>query len=402
MPAQIPSLLPVEDMLSGSFLTSGFTLDHSGGNDKARIFLAVLDGRATSRAEAAKQLSIRSSSVSELVAELLEWRLLSEGHGPRNGRGRPSLALVANPHRLIALVFQVVHQSLRLVGVNLAGQVVLQEQLEVPGHSDNGALRQVFQTLLQSMQARIPNTTDITGIGFSLPGLVDTSSARWIFSTRWPRMHHLPLADIFSEHGWPIHVSRAVDSELRARLAFHRDSVLLLHWGYGISIAFGTGGQLAAGGGGFGEIGHWHLPGQDAPCRCGSRGCLETTAALWALGPALLGEGFQAGEDEESLARQLQPLDLLALPCMRTALEHIVLTLNNVCRIFFPTRVIVTGPLVANARLWAAFYDRFLERNTFVDTLPPELTADRRSREFEIHGTARPLLEAGLERWLRN
>lgn len=62
-----------------------------------RIFTAVLNGQASSRRDLAQLLSIRSTSVSVLVGELLELRLLTETSASHSGRGRPLLTLVANP-----------------------------------------------------------------------------------------------------------------------------------------------------------------------------------------------------------------------------------------------------------------------------------------------------------------
>ena len=251
-----------------------------GGHDKARIFMCILNGQAASRKDVARLLSMRSSSVSEHVNELLELRLLTETMGAAEGRGRPSLTLVANPNRLLVLVFQVITQSLHVVSVNLAGHILAHQHIEAPYACDNAMLIERFILLRQRITAITPKTSPIAGIAFSLSGLVDTVAGQWIFSSRWPQMQHLAITDIFPQSDCPLFLSRMMDAELRSRLLDYAESTLLLHWGYGIGTAFGVAsGQLASGGSGFGEIGHWHMLGQDRLCHCGRYGCLETTAA---------------------------------------------------------------------------------------------------------------------------
>ncbi|PSH12619.1 hypothetical protein B7R74_20135 [Yersinia pseudotuberculosis] len=381
--------IPFSSLFSSSWMES---------NDKMRIFTAVLNGQASSRRDLAQLLSIRSTSVSVLVGELLELRLLTETSASHSGRGRPLLTLVANPHRLAALVCQVSSQSLHVININLAGQVLCHEQIQAPGDCDNQTLAELLNQLVERVIQRTPQTTEIVGVCFSLPGLVDIHEVKWVFAARWPRMKNMKLANLFPQLDCPVFISRTMDAELYARFAHSQDSTLLLHWGYGVGTAFISAGRLASGGSSFGEIGHWHLPDHHASCYCGRQGCLETISALWALGPLLLGDNFSVGDDEDRVASRLQQIDLLAIPEIQTALKHLTVSLANLCRIFFPSRVVVSGPFTANSALWAAFCELLAQENHFVDLPHPELLADRRSREFETLGAASPALEKAFMR----
>jgi len=366
-------------------------------NDKVRCFANILNGHATSRRDLVELLSIRSTSVSSHVSELLELGLLAETTGPRNGRGRPSLILVANTNSMVTLVFHVISQSLHVVAINMAEQILCHEYVPASKDCDNNGLIEKFRLLLQKIQSQIPRTSRIAGIAFSLSGLVDTLSGEWVFTSRWPQMHHLVIGDVFPEMSCPVSVSRNMDSELRARLFNEPDSALLLHWGYGIGASFGMPfGQIVNGKNGFGEVGHWRINGENELCHCGRHGCLETVAALWALGPVLLGEHFNTGDDEEKLAGYMQMIDLKSAPEMETALDHVAVSLGNLCRVFFPQKVIVSGPVMTNPALWAAFCKKFRTENTFVGLPPTELVIGYDSRRYELLGAASPIFEQSL------
>ena len=94
-------------------------------NDKERVFLAVLKGEVKTRSEATKRLKIRSTTISDYVAELLEARLLTEEPSEHVGRGRPSLTLGVNANRVVTIVFQVISQSVHTFMVNLAATIRL-------------------------------------------------------------------------------------------------------------------------------------------------------------------------------------------------------------------------------------------------------------------------------------
>ena len=71
--------------------------------------------------------------------------------------------------------------------------------------------------------------------------------------------------------------------------------------------------------------------------------------------------------------------------------------LANASRLLFPTRIIVTGPVVATAQLWAHFDGLFRAEGTMHGLMMPELVSDRSSRQYEVHGAATPLLSKALE-----
>ena len=365
-------------------------------NDKARIFGAILSEEISSRRDVVRQMGIRSTSVSEYVAALLALRLVSEMGSDISGRGRPTLHLKANPNRLLAKVFMVVSQSLHGFYVNLSGEIILHESVEAPHECDNKAITGLFRALNDKLLLSVPDGSKIAGTAFSISGLVNAASAEWVFAARWPQMHRLKLGDIFP--GEPIlQVSRSMDAELSCHLVLSEESTLLLHWGYGIGMAFGQSAEtLAKGDSGFGEIGHWRVAGIDEPCRCGRHGCLETRAALWAIGQKLLGKDFNDGDDEEHFAELLKSREILALPAMKEAVNHMVLVLANVCRTFFPRRVIVTGPFVMNPAIWDQFSELFKQESFFCDLPQPQLIAGLRSRDLGVLGVAAPILEQGL------
>ncbi|MFX5817223.1 hypothetical protein ABTE26_20220, partial [Acinetobacter baumannii] len=86
--------------------------------------------------------------------------------------------------------------------------------------------------------------------------------------------------------------------------------------------------------------------------------------------------------DEATLQAQLPDCDLMSLAEIDMAARLLARALANVCRLLFPSRITVTGPLVANARLWAHFDALFRSEGSMEGLATPQLVNDRSSQNY--------------------
>jgi transcriptional regulator of PTS gene len=366
--------------------------------DRARVFAAIAAG-ARSRPEIGERLGLRSTTTSRAVAELLSRRLLLEAQGEKQGRGRPAATLLPNPRRLGASVIHVASRALVGVLLDLSGEVLERQVLAVDAAADNTAIGSALAGLAATLAGKAPRGMALAGTVVSASGIVDVRRRRWLVASRWPRMRDL---DIASTIAGPVEVVRQLDAELRTRaladpVTYAADTVLL-HWGWGIGMAYAVGGQPFGVAGPFGEIGHWRIDGLQARrCGCGHQGCLETAAALWSLLPALRARWPGLPEDEDALLLALRDLDLLAEPALRAAAHHVARALANLCRILFPVRIVVSSPLMGNAGFWAQFDALFRAEGLMPGMAAPVLHNDSLPAGRGVTGAAGPLLGKALE-----
>jgi len=381
-----------------------------GGLDgPLRAFAAILDGAAASRSSLSALLRVRSTTVSGWVAAMVRARLVTELPSQPGTRGRPLGQLLVNPQRLAVTVLTVRSQALHAVTLNLLGQVLWHESAVLPPDGGNAAMNSLLRGLQQRAAQRLPAGTVLAGTAYSLSGLVQAADARWVFVSRWPGIRNLALNDSVFPAGTTMHVVRNMDAQLRARglrrgAAGQGERTLMLHWGYGIGAAFSAAG---AGSGarigdtaGFGEVGHWRLSGEAEPCRCGHQGCLETVAALWSIGPALLGRDFDDAMDETRAADLLRGMALTTHPVFARALREMVLAVGNLCRVFFPTHLVISGPFIENPGAWAAFTAAFSSEGLLMDLPLPRLEAQSAGYQLEQEGASMPLLLNGVMKLL--
>lgn len=374
--------------------------------DRARIFGLIAERKASSRVEVATTLSLRSTSVSEIVAELIGADLLREtAHGKpdktKGTRGRPVIGLSVNFHCLGVIVLQVSSQSMIATLLDLGGRTVESASVDVIRPCDNRKMAEILSHLCHDLIHLMPQEMRLAGIVASLPGVLDIPSQKWMFASRWSGMSALNLVDAIGVRDVPIHIVRNLDAEVRGRIARSQHpeiSTLLFHWGFGIGCSYAVdGAPMNHALGRFGEVGHWKLSALTGRlCVCEQKGCLETAAALWSMIDTLRETWPELPSDEALFAEKAASLDLLSHPRVATAMEMVVLTLHNLCRVLFPQRIIMTGPFTANTALWERFVHAFQKEPIMKGMMMPELVAESHSHTLEREGAALPLFLQSL------
>ena len=323
--------------------------------EKALLYREICAAKTPTRQALARRLGIRPSSVSEAVQELADDGLILEANAPLKGRlGRPHLILSARPDRYVAISVYVDSRELKGVLVTLRERVIAEEVRSMPPEAGNKEMIAAILDLLTRLQARVPGGCELAGAGLSLVGMVNSHTRTWTNAARWPRLHDLDLSALEGQVAFPLIIRRTNEAELEYFLACNprtrSTSVLLLHWGFGIGSAVAFRGTLLTSSlGRFGEIGHTpSFLASDAPCLCGSRGCLETVAALWSLMPILKSRLGTVPEDEKELAPFLGKAGLLRVPEIRTALGAVQDALLVLSMIFYPDWIILSGPFTEN------------------------------------------------------
>ncbi len=372
---------------------------------KGRLFLDISGGGPVTRKRLVESHGIRPGTVSALVLELIDLGLtIEERPRPPYTQGRPEILLRPVFERIGVIVVHVISREVRAVLVDLAGRALCEHRIVVePTQADNTGLLTLFSELIRTLQQQAPAATEIVGVAFSLPGIVDSETQRWVHATsRWPKMTNMKLAGLARDLGIPVTINKGLNSELRARLARRANErqggTLVVHWGYGIGAAFALNGQII-GSGSFGEIGHWTVAtGPTTRCLCGQAGCLETKAALWALLPRIREVFPDAPAEEWSFETFLRDHDITNVPALAQATSEMALALRNLVVTLFPHRLVLTGPFAQNETLFHQFIEEFRANMPAHAPSSIDIRVGRPGPADEILGASIPLLQNALYR----
>jgi N-acetylglucosamine repressor len=238
-----------------------------------------------SRAEVARLTGLTRTTVSDVVASLLDEGVVREiGRGPSSGGKAPILLEVHDDARLVVgLDLGEEHFAGSLV--NLRGEIRRTVELAVDGRDGDAALALVFDLLDELLDG---STAPLLGIGIGTPGLVDsrTGTIRRAVNLDW---RDLPLGAIVAErYGVPVNVANDSQAAALAEYTFaggdRVPNLIAIRVGRGVGAGLILRGSLFQGdGSGAGEIGHVVVDDAGALCRCGRTGCLETVAGMRAI-----------------------------------------------------------------------------------------------------------------------
>ena len=163
-----------------------------------------------SRADIARHTELSVQTVSNLVKELLDLRLVQEGGRRSEGRGAPSTDLTINPDGAYALGLDLDRDHLTGLLVDLAGQVRQRIHVEVDTPSPEEALElmcEMAQTLVERQGLRLE---DVAGLGVGIPGPMHRTEDRTgylVNPTAFPGWQKIPLASWLHDRlGMPVYL----------------------------------------------------------------------------------------------------------------------------------------------------------------------------------------------------
>ena len=325
------------------------------GNRK-RVIDALRERGMASRAELARMTGLSRSTVSTIVADLLDTGLAGERDGHPDGEahaGRPPVMVSLNRSAGIAVGIDFGHRHLR-VAVSDLSHVVLAEtwcEMDVDHSADEG-LDRAAEFVDRVLDEAGADRHHVIGVGMGLPAPIDRNSGSVQESSILPGWVAVDAAGEASDRlGLPVEVENDANLGALAEYAWGaakgRSEVVYIKVSSGIGAGLISGGRLQHGvSGTAGEVGHIVLAPGGPVCRCGNRGCLEALASSRAVADLLA-----ASRREPVSTPQLIELsgagDEAARRLIADAGRAIGAAVANLCNILNPQSVIVGGDLAA-------------------------------------------------------
>lgn len=272
-------------------------MGHGVGNIKAHnlraVLLTLLHGGPTSRVRLAQLTGLSTTTITNLVAELLEQGLVAEtGKEGINGRrelnnrtgvGRPPTLINIVPSARCALGIHLGVDTVRVGVTDLFGNL---RSYRVLAHPTDICPDELLESVIGLSRAVLAEgdvkPECLVGVGVGASGLVDPATGVNLLAPNlgW---RNVPIRDILGRSlPQPIFVDNNVRAMALAEAMFGAgrgvNTLAFVYGRVGVGAGFVVGGEVYRGSrAGAGEIGHMTMiPAGGAPCRCGNTGCLET------------------------------------------------------------------------------------------------------------------------------
>lgn len=364
--------------------------------EKNQILKSIFTSSETTRKKIINSLSLRPSTVSRVVAEMIDDGILREDQNRANmGRGRPEFFLEVNKERFWCISFSIISMSLLGSVVNLGGKIVRKTEIKLNINIDSEQLMSTLKDVSEDFHSHMPEDSEFLGYGFALPGLLDKEEKNWRMVSRFPNLKKVDLSGIAGKSDYVI-IERNIDSLLKYNLLHKPETgtgtTLLIHWGYGIAVSCAMEGRiLQAPNGLFGEIGHWDM-------HIAKDGKAVNLESIIALSGILKANGWKESIDEEVISGLVEdgifPRNDLELinRMLRGVVKNLYLT-------FFPDKIYILSPFISSE------ISNQLERNLgkqlpdFIEHTPAIKALDYRDKG-EALGIANSLFSTAFEHFL--
>ncbi|MFC7376788.1 MULTISPECIES: ROK family protein [unclassified Brachybacterium] len=262
---------------------------HLREHNLSEILRALAEASSpTSRAGLSKLTRLTKPTVSKLVEELVEARLVQEDTPLSSGSGRPMVPLQPAAGTLLAVGLEIAADRISCLGIDLAGGTVstYTEYLQVTATSVDQAI-EVAAQLVGRVRADA-GALPVVGVVVAVPGRIAPDDGR-VLSAPNLDWTEVPLVGRLQQH--PELADLPVRAQNDNRLSVlteigHRpgESFIYVRGSTGVGGAVVLGGSLLDGVHGWaGEFGHTVVAPGGAQCRCGRRGCLEAYVSYHSL-----------------------------------------------------------------------------------------------------------------------
>lgn len=354
------------------------------------ILMSLLFEPYLSRVELAQRTSLSSTTITNLINELLEQNIVSEINSSKEDEhrsvGRPRRKLQINPNARYAVGVHIGIGLYRVAVTNLHAEIIANKieyyDVSVPA---NEVLNRISQTILQTVQESQVPAENILGVGVGASGLVDYRSGINVIAPRlgWRNIHMRQIIEDL------VRLPTVIDNNVRSMALLEAlfgkgkgASVLAFVYGrIGVGAGFFVNGRLFRGSGvGAGEIGHSIVvPQSDSICTCGNRGCMETLLSSSVF--IELAETSSQKYPESKLAKffsqktDIKPIerifnaardnDEVALNLINERAEYLGIALANLVNVINPEMILLGGMFAEGGDLLIPVAQRTMRETAF-------------------------------------
>lgn len=355
----------------------------------AAVLRLIADEGPRSRARLAEVTGLNRSTVSSLVADLVDRGLLRDASEPETpgAVGRPAVLVELDGEGVAGLGVEVNVDYLAVCAVDLTGRVRFRalRRSENRGVPPDVTLDRLAALVREALAALDAAALRPVGATVALPGLVDISRGELFVAPNLGWEHVAVGAALTARLGRPSLRVRVDNEGNLGALAEQwegscRDvpDFVYVSGDIGVGAGIVLGGELFRGASGFsGEFGHLTVDPDGAVCRCGATGCLETVVGQEALlrgagiDPATAGTTTDPSAPVRQLVRRAQEGDEVVLEVLATAGSWLGLALSGVVNLMNPAAVVLGG-FLAPLAVWLEGPVRAqLERRVLSSTWSP-------------------------------
>ncbi|UOQ44029.1 ROK family transcriptional regulator [Halobacillus salinarum] len=326
--------------------------------NKSIVLKMIRNHAPISRAAISQKSGLNRGTVSSLVSELIEEKLISESGMGKSRGGRKPVILLFNQFAGYSIGIDLGVNYLLGVLTDLKGKIVEERKITIHNLSQKDIIAHIKDMIYQLREAAPSSPNGIVGIGIGVPGIVDHDGDILLApNLMWD---HVPLKKILEEEfSIPILIENEANAGAYGEKLYgcgqEHENLIYISAGIGIGAGLILNDELYRGLKGYsGEVGHMVIDVEGRQCRCGRQGCWE----LYASEQAILREAESLGLKDTNGSLSLEALIQMAeegnqyvIDLFKKAGKYLAVGILNMINTFNPEQVII-GNRLTMAEKW--------------------------------------------------
>ncbi|GKX67177.1 ROK family transcriptional regulator [Inconstantimicrobium mannanitabidum] len=316
--------------------------------NRKRIIKLLLEENEITKLDISRELDISITTVSTNINELKEEAIVEDVRSVESTGGRKAIAIRIDENCRYSMGVALTPKHIKISLVNLKKKIVESMRVRHNNEGMENIINLIKENIEQMLKEKNISTDKLLGIGFSIPGIVDSDTGV-IKYCYFLGIKSFDLKQHFEYLNTPIYVDN--EANLSAFYEFldkkHvQDNLLYVSITDGLGLGIVINGKIYRGNNNAsGEMGHMKIEIDGKQCKCGSRGCLEGYVSKNALV-----EGYNEAAkikilDIDDFEQKYLSKDDLAIGILHKYLKNLALGISNLIMILDPNSVIIGGDI---------------------------------------------------------
>jgi len=306
------------------------------------VLETIINHTAISRAAIAKYLGLTKATISAIVQELINKKLVIEIGSDDTNLGRKPILLSLHKKAGYVVCIDIGVDTISALISDLIGEDCSLKQIKTPKNSSN-----IVNVLIQLIESlKLPEDTPFGLVGITL-GIHGVIANNQVSFTPYYNLSGINLAEGLEEHfNTPVYLENEANLSVIGENTFQYDYAnianISVHSGIGLGIIINH--QLYTGyNGRAGEFGHTIIEIDGRQCPCGNKGCLEQyVSERTLLHEFAKSKGLEEASFEKfRIAYETNDPD--AYKIMEDFIKYMSVGVNNILNAYNPDIVIINS-----------------------------------------------------------
>lgn len=323
-----------------------------------QLILSKLRNGNLSRTELAESTNLSHSTVSNIVLEMVNEGIIYEVSVAESSGGRKPIILSINPTAACTLLIIITKKIIRASLTDLKSNIIYEKSCEANIY-DNISFRESILNILDIIiNENKTMISKIVGIGISIPGLIDHSTEKIIYSSILG-VKNLNIKEIITEKlKKPIYIFKDTDALMLGESKLNNfskyKSYIYVWVDTGVGLSFMLNGNLLELKRSGLQIGHIKFQPNGPKCSCGKKGCVESfiseSAVLRELKKRAKSDSFNSYDEIDKMrlidiVNESNKGNKLCKKVLSMEGEYLGRLIGDLLNLFAPDMVLIGGPL---------------------------------------------------------